>query len=356
MGYNKDNKAYYWGVRIQNNYDKPVTFRYLLSVGGEKENATKNNYQVAWKLPNESIHTDGGDAFTADKFKSPSDDWVVKIGELCFDGMRCGGEDDCYADCDVVQKKINQPCGLKDATEQETNNEQDSYIAEKGTAPDPDGDKKDADGYDGQYTKWEQEGKDVVMTIGITETGIFWKEKEGQHPVFFKNIKPGVFRYDKGDDFMLVRFESEDRFSLWNNGSLVGYFKNPALAKKPAAPPIVKQENKPAPVTENKTVSGGCPELSGDWLAVEDNVYSGDFKSTYSHPVTIRTTSEGISWSAPSRKEYAICKKVSAISYRCDFGSENRYYGILSCNNNSVFLQIYSPNGSSGIRYKLNRK
>lgn len=113
MGFNKDNQSYYWGVRIKNNYSTSVSFRYLLSVGGEKENATKNEYKVSGKIKPGGIWTDGGDVFTANMFKSASDNWMVMIGEVCFEGMKCGGTNNCYADCDKVEKKINQPCGLE---------------------------------------------------------------------------------------------------------------------------------------------------------------------------------------------------------------------------------------------------
>lgn len=263
MGYQKDPNSHLWGIRITNKYRKTVTLRYKLIVGGEGQ---AGNGGVIWKLKPGDTWTDGGDVFTGNMFKTPANDWKAAIWQVCFDGINCGGPNECYADCDRINGNENQPCDAKDG----------EPVANKppaemnGTAPDPDGEKKDANGYSGKYDKWEQEGKDVVMTIGISETGIYWKEKEGQPPSFFKNIKPGVFRYDKGDDFMLVRFESDDRLSLWNNGSLVGYFKNPALAKKPEPKKeeTVKtkpEENKPKPVTENKSISGDC-KVTGKFL------------------------------------------------------------------------------------------
>lgn len=131
-GYNKDNNAYYWGVRIQNNYSKAVKFSYLLSVGDEKENATKNQYQPTNMIKPGAMWIEGGDVFTAIMFKSNSKEWVVKIGEVCFEGMNCGGSNDCYADCDITEKKINQPCGLesnaKPTNETKENDEQSEDI------------------------------------------------------------------------------------------------------------------------------------------------------------------------------------------------------------------------------------
>lgn len=123
MGYNNDNKAYYWGVRIRNDYPKAVTFSYLFSVGGEKDNAEKTVYQPTRVLKPGEIWTEGADPFTAIMFKSSSPSWRLKIIDVCFEGMNCGGANNCYAGCDVVDKKINQPCGMEGAQEKRTPNQ-----------------------------------------------------------------------------------------------------------------------------------------------------------------------------------------------------------------------------------------
>ena len=83
----------------------------------KKWDSTKFQYSVADKLGAGKEEIDGKDLFTAISFQSSSDDWTVMIGEVCFDRMRCGGEDECYAECDkdVEIPKPNQPCGLSAA-------------------------------------------------------------------------------------------------------------------------------------------------------------------------------------------------------------------------------------------------
>ncbi len=108
MGLAKEAEAYLWGLRIRNDYDTAVTFKYDLTIGTEK---IKGGIRIANKLKPGETWTDGGDSATANIFKNSSNDWTVGLGELCFDGMCCGGDEDCHAACDVVEKKINQPCG-----------------------------------------------------------------------------------------------------------------------------------------------------------------------------------------------------------------------------------------------------
>ncbi len=106
----KDAEGYLWAVRIRNDYDIAVTFKYDLTIGTEK---IKGGTRTADKLkPGETL-TDGGDVATAHLFKTSSNEWAVGLGELCFDDMRCGGDDDCYAGCDSIERKAYQPCGLQ---------------------------------------------------------------------------------------------------------------------------------------------------------------------------------------------------------------------------------------------------
>lgn len=112
MGWAKEQEGYLWGVRIRNDYDTAVTFKFDFTIGTEKiKGGTRTT-----KLKAGETWTEGRDSATANLFKTSSNDWSVGLGELCFDGMRCGGDDDCYAGCDAVEKKANQPCGLQAKT------------------------------------------------------------------------------------------------------------------------------------------------------------------------------------------------------------------------------------------------
>lgn len=113
MGFAKEAEGYLWGARIRNDYDTAVTFKFDLTIGNEK---IRGGIRAVNKLKPGETWTDGGDSTTANIFKTSSDDWSIGLGNLCFDGLRCGGDEDCQAACDIVEKKINQPCGQQVST------------------------------------------------------------------------------------------------------------------------------------------------------------------------------------------------------------------------------------------------
>ena len=214
---------YNWGVKITNHYRTPVTFKYKLIVGGKPY----PHYSVAFKLKPGQTHTEGTNHFNSISFENnPSADWSVAISEVCFDGNTCGGANECYAECDQIQGNENQPC--------DNNKPKKEPALMNGIASSPD-DQKTNKGYAGTFTEWQQEGKNVKLTIGQDDNGIYWKKNVNEPPVLFKNIRQGTYRYEVGTDFFIIRFESDNRISFWNNGSLLGYFTKPEEKKKETA-------------------------------------------------------------------------------------------------------------------------
>jgi len=247
---------YHWGVRITNLYQTTVAFRYKLIVGGKALNC----FCVAFGLEKGKSHTEGNSYFNSISSDNPSPDWAVTIYDVCFEGMSstCYGPNGCYADCDLKEGKENQQC---DATGNQTGSKRPA-VELSGTAPAP-GEKKVDAGYKGEFTEWQQEGKDSKLTIGQDESGIYWKKKAGEPPVFFKNIRPGTFRYEEGSDFFIIRFESENRISFWNNGSLVGYFKRPEPVANKGKGFLVPAGDW-SPSAKLEVVNGGISFRQGD--------------------------------------------------------------------------------------------
>ncbi len=243
MGYQEAPKAYLWGIRITNNYRKAVTFRYRLVVGNE----SMSGHGVAWKLKPGATWTDGGDVFTGNMFQSSSANWKLTVSQVCFEGENCGGLNECYAECDRIQGNEYQPC---DGKYDPSKNQQSADVT--GTAQAPEGQKTDK-GYSGTFTEWRQEGKDIKLSIGQDENGIYWKKNTNEPPVLFKNIRQGTYRYEVGTDFFIIRFESDNRISFWNNGSLLGYFTKPEEKKEPV---ITKAEPKKETVGQGSVFDG----------------------------------------------------------------------------------------------------
>lgn len=128
MGYGKEAGGYLWGIRIRNDYNIPVRVNYKLTIG--EENKISSGFMTSGLLKKGEVWTDGGDVFTANLFKSPSKEYFVALDKVCFDGMKCGGTDECYADCDGVPGKPNQPCGINDNAANKNKKIQPSEIEE----------------------------------------------------------------------------------------------------------------------------------------------------------------------------------------------------------------------------------
>lgn len=299
MGYQEAPKAHLWGIRITNNYRKAVTFRYRLVVGSE----SKSGDGVAWKLKPGATWTDGGDVFTGNMFQSSSANWKLTVLQVCFEGENCGGPNECYAECDRIQGNEYQPC---DGKYDPSKNQQSADVT--GTAQAPEGQKADK-GYSGAFTEWRQEGKDVKLTIGQDNNGIYWKKNANEPPVLFKNIRQGTYRYEVGTDFFIIRFESDNRISFWNNGSLVGYFTKPEEKKNET---VKKEEPKKPTVSENKVSSAG-----NELTTIEGEYWPS---GTAFIPLVVKITNGGISISEPyNLTNVSYWSRINNLEYQSQF-------------------------------------
>ncbi|MBL7700661.1 MAG: hypothetical protein JNM14_00305 [Ferruginibacter sp.] len=184
MGWAKQAEGYLWGVRFRNDYDTAVTFKFGLTIDTEK---IKGGTSAVYKLKAGDTWTEGADSMTAHIFKTASIDWAVDVGELCFDGMHCGGKNDCYAICDSVEKKINQPCGL-----------------EANTAIRP-----------GVWISMAGTGSEIQSKIEITQTGLIFT-RSGISFEFLK-ISADEFEWVHGKGYQL-KFKDNTHAILYCDG------------------------------------------------------------------------------------------------------------------------------------------
>jgi hypothetical protein len=217
--YKNSEGIYVYYFRVFNHYTKAAKFDCYFTVGGK----TLNRGPIGMVPANGGKYGDGMNEFESGEVPT------CVIENVCFEGMKCGGEDRCYARCSTVDEPNEPviPCGMK--------------LKQDETEPKPvqkneDGQKKETSvDYSGEYTKWEGEtNKAMSLTIGETEAAIFVKHVSGAAPRIYKAIIPGVYKYDMAQGFMKIEFEGKDRFSLWDNQSLVGYFIRPGSAKETA--------------------------------------------------------------------------------------------------------------------------
>lgn len=182
MGYGKEAGGYLWGIRIRNDYSTPVRLSFKLTIG--EENKSSSDFRVTGLLKKGEVWTDGGDVFTANLYKSPSKEYFVVLDKVCFDGMKCGGNDECYADCDAVPGKPNQPCGLNNtANKKNTPVETEEWQAE---------------GNNGQKIKITKLEDTLTMDL------------MGQY-FSFNKISPDEYKYSSGDLIATVVMLSEKR-------------------------------------------------------------------------------------------------------------------------------------------------
>ncbi|HUR66112.1 MAG TPA: hypothetical protein VMZ03_07145 [Chitinophagaceae bacterium] len=176
MGYGKEAGGYLWGIRIRNDYNTPVRVNYKLTIGEENKVAT--GFMTSGLLKKGDVWTDGGDVFTANLFKSSSKEYFVALDKVCFDGFKCGGNDECYADCDALKGVPNQSCGFNDNAAVKNK----PLSIETGIW---------TDGNPGS----------TIKLIKIEEGIIFLEKEEGGSAWLYKTISPGHYRirYFGGD-------------------------------------------------------------------------------------------------------------------------------------------------------------
>jgi hypothetical protein len=104
VNHGKGGTGYLWGIRIKNNYSRPVQLEYRLIVGGEQY--AGGGFQVTRWLNSGEEWKEGEGLFTALLFKNNSSSYVVEIQEVCFNKEK-GCFNNCYAKCD--NGSPNQP-------------------------------------------------------------------------------------------------------------------------------------------------------------------------------------------------------------------------------------------------------
>jgi len=223
MGWSNDTKTYLWGVRIKNNYSTAVSFRYLLTVGNEKKDATINYFDAAYKLKPGDTVFNGANVVTGIIFNDPSPDWTVIVGNVCFDGMRCGGSDNCYADCDVSERKINQACGLSSSTSPNDPINEIEPSAASGTQTASSKKEEEKTGM-GETTNWLRDDKKVEIEMSKTEKGIYWRRKGDKEYTYFFKVPGGNYRYENEKVFYLLQFVSETKVNFLDNGAAINYY------------------------------------------------------------------------------------------------------------------------------------
>lgn len=102
-GYNKDGNHYSWGIKVKNNYTKPVSLRYKLIVGNDNTSPWAKYGTVTYNIkPGESYTNDYGTLLGL-IVDSNSDQYRIEISEVCFEGQDCIKNG--YADCNGKQSK-----------------------------------------------------------------------------------------------------------------------------------------------------------------------------------------------------------------------------------------------------------
>jgi hypothetical protein len=229
MGKGSGDNDYLWGVKFTNFYTTGVTFRYKLSIG-EKITSKYGGDLAPLKKKGDKegkdIWIDGNDKFRAKLYHNPSEEWYVYIWDVCFEGMRCGGSDECYADCDkdMENPKPNQPCGLSASPSlnaPEINNEPKEM---SGTEAGPEKEEDDDAPNIGEKSNWERDDKKVDIMMGKTEKGIYWKRKNDKQYTFFEKLPSGAYRYEVGNDTYIIRFVSATKIEFSENGTVTNHY------------------------------------------------------------------------------------------------------------------------------------
>lgn len=128
----------------------------------------------------------------------------------------------------------------------------------------------------------------------------------------YTKIHQYFYTYDTDTTKSILRYLNDTTLSIsyqYKNLNTLSYYT------RPAAPPIVKQENKPAPVTENKTVSGDC-KVTGKFLEkgafnIEQGKYSDYSAGGYIHHITVECKGENLSIFVESSSGEKIEKSIA---------------------------------------------
>jgi len=251
-GYSKEAEAYLWGVRFTSSYKLPVSFKYRLSVG-EKNTSTEKGDSVR-KLQNGISFIVGGDKLTAKLYHNPSEEWTVYIWDVCFDGMKCGGTNQCYAECDKIAEKENQLCGLSGEYSPAPGSNNPYPIAGKQAAP-AGATKEESETKaisKGPSTTWVRDDSVMKMIIQLTVDGLSATREGSTGSNLFKKIDEGSYRLESGKDFYIIKFDGEKKFSYWNTGVLENMF--------------TLEE------TEKQIIKGATTIRSGIWASGSDSI------------------------------------------------------------------------------------
>lgn len=227
MGKGSGDNDYLWGIKFKNNYDVPVTFKYKLSIG-EKITSKYGGNEAPLKRKGDQNDTriDGNDKFTAKLYHNSSEEWYLYVWDVCFDGMRCGGADECFADCDKDKDypKPNQPCGLSSSPSlnaPEINNEPKEMSGKQAAGPKKEGDETPDIG---ETSNWVRDDKKVEVNMGKTEKGIYWKRKNNKKYTFFEKLPSGAYRYEVGKDTYIIQFVSATKIQFSENGTVTNHY------------------------------------------------------------------------------------------------------------------------------------
>jgi hypothetical protein len=227
MGKGSGENDYLWGIKFKNNYDVPVTFKYKLSIG-EKITSKYGGNEAPLKRKGDQNDTriDGNDKFTAKLYHNSSEEWYLYVWDVCFDGMRCGGADECFADCDKDKDypKPNQPCGLSSSPSlnaPEINNEPKEMSGKQAAGPKKEGDETPDIG---ETSNWIRDDKKVEVNMGKTEKGIYWKRKNDKKYTFFEKLPSGAYRFEVGKDTYIIQFVSATKIQFSENGTVTNHY------------------------------------------------------------------------------------------------------------------------------------
>jgi hypothetical protein len=226
MGQGSGDNDYLWGIKFKNNYDVPVTFKYKLSIG-EKITSKYGGNEASLKRKGDQNDTwiDGNDKTTAKLYHTPSEEWYLYIWDVCFDGMRCGGADECFADCDKDKDypKPNQPCGLSSSPSlnaPEINNEPKEMSGKQAGPKKEDDETPDI----GETSNWKRDDETVEVNMGKIGEGIYWKRKKDKQYSFFKKLPDGSYMFDAGKDLYSLKFVSATKVGFYKNNVLENYY------------------------------------------------------------------------------------------------------------------------------------